>query len=160
MGAGLVPSVNRVLIKLLPGLLGLVFASSAAMAAGNPLWQQRAGTLLPAEQAFALMPAERKGDQLKLSWNIAPGYYLYRQRLQLEVLSPKRWKPGPLQLPQGIAHVDEHFGAVQIYRGLLESQLSLRGLGREALRLRIQFQGCADAGVCYPPQSVEQLIQP
>lgn len=132
----------------------------AFAAGGTALWAQRADALLPVEQAFVLLPLERSGDRIKLSWNIAPGYYLYRERIQVEALAPKALRLGALQLPAGIAHVDEHFGAVQIYRGPLEATLPAHGFGHNAVRLRIQFQGCADVGVCYPPQNVEQTLTP
>ena len=53
---------------------------------------------------------------------------------------------------------DEHFGAVQIYRGLLDADVPTSGALDRPLRLRVTYQGCADAGVCYPPQTVVQTI--
>ncbi|MGH8446933.1 MAG: protein-disulfide reductase DsbD N-terminal domain-containing protein [Solimonas sp.] len=120
--------------------------------------------LLPAAQAFDLMPVERRHGTLHLSWNVAPGYYLYRQRIRVEALAPSDVAVQAIRLPAGIDHVDEHFGTVQIYRGLLEAEVPLRaaakGSAPQALRLRVTFQGCADIGVCYPPQTVTQTIAP
>lgn len=157
MGAGLLLRVN---LRFLSAAALAACAVTASAAGGASLWSQAADKLLPADQAFALLPVERSGKRLKLSWNIAPGYYLYRERIRVEAVSPGPLKLGTLQLPAGIAHIDEHFGAVQIYRGPLEATLPVRGLGHNPLQLRIQFQGCADAGVCYPPQTVEQTLQP
>jgi thiol:disulfide interchange protein DsbD len=116
--------------------------------------------LLPVAEAFSLLPIEREGDTLHLSWNITPGYYLYRQRIRVEALAPSPLGLRAIRLPQGIAHVDEHFGAVQIYRGLLDADVPTTGAFDRPLRLRVTYQGCADAGVCYPPQTVVQTIGP
>lgn len=156
------------LVRLTParGLaaLALLACTTAGAAPGNVLAQRPSlDALLPAAQAFDLMPVERHGAQLHLSWNIAPGYYLYRQRIRVELLGPTAAGLQPIRLPQGIDHVDEYFGAVQIYRGLLEAEVPLNlpaAAARQPLRLRVSFQGCADAGVCYPPQTLTQTLNP
>jgi len=148
--------VNLPLIRVL--LLSLLLPLNAT--AASLLSSPRADQLLPGEQAFALLPVERAGKALTLTWNIAPGYYLYRERISVQVLAPAGLKPGALLLPPGIAHHDDHFGEVQIYRGLLQASLPLKTIAHTAVHLRIRFQGCADLGVCYPPQSVEQVVQP
>src|SRR3546814_9978103 len=73
---------------------------------------------------------------LHLSWNIAPGYYLYRHRIRVEALTPSPVGLRAIQLPQGIAHVDEHFGSVQIYRELLDADVPLAGKLQSPMRLR------------------------
>jgi thiol:disulfide interchange protein len=140
--------------------LALLGASGLAGAASALTRQPALDDLLPAAQAFDLMPVEFRDGALRLSWNIAPGYYLYRQRIRVEALAPSPLALQAIRLPAGIAHVDEHFGAVQIYRGLLEAQVPTQGALKQALRLRVTFQGCADAGVCYPPQTITQTIVP
>lgn len=122
--------------------------------------RRAADALLPAGDAFALLPIEKHGDTLQLVWNIAPGYYLYRHRILVELLAPTDTALGALQVPMGTAHVDAHFGKVQIHRGLLEAKLPLEKPAQTPLRLRIRFQGCADVGVCYPPQRVMQTVLP
>lgn len=108
--------------------------------------------LLAPDAAFPLlMPLERHGDRVRLEWNIAPGYYLYKHRVRVEVLQPAGTK-ATLQLPAGAPHQDEHFGAVEIYRVLLTGEARLPS-GSRNVRLRLHWQGCADAGVCYPPQT-------
>jgi thiol:disulfide interchange protein DsbD len=113
-------------------------------------WPKKPGaevSMLPADQAFRLLGAERHGEALTVSWDIAPGYYLYRQRLHFEpanALLP--------ELPQGQPYHDEHFGDVEIYRGILQARLRTRGPAQPR-QLRVSYQGCADAGVCYPPQT-------
>src|SRR3546814_12508515 len=95
---------------------------------------------------------------LHLSWNIAPGYYLYRHRIRVEALTPSPVGLRAIQLPQGIAHVDEHFGSVQIYRELLDADVPLAGKLHSPMRLRVTYQGCAAVGVCYHSQNVIRTI--
>ncbi|WP_028080620.1 protein-disulfide reductase DsbD N-terminal domain-containing protein [Solimonas soli] len=137
-----------------------LLVAAAAAQASSPLLERRPAldALLPAEQAFDLLPIEWRDGALRLSWNIAPGYYLYRQRIRVEALAPDATGLLAIRLPAGIDHVDEHFGAVQIYRGLLEASVPTQGTPRAALRVRVSFQGCADAGVCYPPRTVVQTV--
>lgn len=146
---------------LLIRLLGAALLGVTLSAAARPFEHQSSlDDLLPAAQAFSLLPVERHGDRLQLTWNIAPGYYLYRQRIRVEILAPSVVGLRAIELPQGIAHVDEHFGSVQIYRELLDANVPLIGKLQSPLRLRVSYQGCADAGVCYPTQTVVQTIKP
>ena len=106
--------------------------------------------LLSAEDAFPLVSVSRDGDALRLSWNIAPGYYLYRQRFAVEPVDGA----GPLaalQLPHGTPKHDEHFGAVEIYTGRVDARLPIAPGTAAPARLKLRWQGCAEAGVCYPP---------
>lgn len=145
-------------LKRLLAVFALALESAAAFA--NPLDRPDVQALLPPAEAFALLPVEKHGEALHLSWNIAPGYYLYRHRILVELLAPTDTGLAAIRLPDGIAHVDEHFGKVRIYRGLLEASVPLTQKPAQPLRLRISYQGCADIGVCYPPQRVEQTLAP
>jgi len=96
------------------------------------------------DQAFQFT-ALQDNEQLLLRWQIAPGYYLYRERLKFrqndEVLVAV--------IPAGIEKLDETFGLVQVFYGLLELTLPLRAEGDQ---IHIEYQGCAEAGLCYPPR--------
>lgn len=140
--------MNRLPFLLLASLL------PALALAGGGLKRPQADALLGVDEAFALLPPERNGSQLHLEWNIAPGYYLYRHRLAVEWLVP-RSAPTTLSLPTGEARTDEHFGAVEVYHGLLAADLPLGPAAGQALHLRVRYQGCAEVGVCYPPQTRE-----
>src|SRR3546814_10040206 len=87
---------------------------------------------------------------LHLSWNIPPGYYLYRHRIRVEALTPSPVGLRAIQLPQGIAHVDDHFGSVQTYGELLDADVPLAGKVQSPIRLDVTYQGSTDVGVCYP----------
>jgi thiol:disulfide interchange protein len=139
------------LIRSLFLLLGLG-AALAVDARSSWLAPAADAGLLPADEAFQLMPATRQGQSLRIAWNISPGYFLYRQQLQFEVLAPQGFRLAPPRLPAGEARQDPEFGAVRILRGITDAEFVLPPGLRAALRLRVHYQGCADAGVCYPPQ--------
>lgn len=125
-------------------LLQPVQASSFSV---NPLLAGNAqqADLLSAEQAFDLSVEPLANGETLLRWDIAPGYYLYRHRLQFGGL-PAGGEP---ELPPGLAYSDEYFGNSQIYRERLELILPAGNTGS----IKIGWQGCADAGLCYPPQT-------
>lgn len=109
--------------------------------------------LLPVDQAFALDATATARDRIELHWNIAGGYYLYRHRIDVQPVN-SGFKPDPLQLPDGEKHTDEFFGEVETYRHDLTATLTGAATdGAQSLKLRVKYQGCADLGVCYPPQT-------
>jgi thiol:disulfide interchange protein DsbD len=106
--------------------------------------------LLPVDQAFVLNAQATAPDAITLRWRIADGHYLYRHRtsVQADVAFAAR----PLQLPRGKAYRDEFFGDVETYRDQLVATLP-GGAGPAHVTLKVKYQGCADAGICYPPQT-------
>lgn len=111
---------------------------------------------LPVDQAFEIQPLEArqkgKRGQLIVGWRIAKGYYLYRERLKFTLTAPAGARLGTAVLPKGEKHDDENFGPTVIYRDLLEARLPV-GAAKRPYALTVQYQGCADAGLCYPPQT-------
>ena len=105
--------------------------------------------LLPVDEAFALSARAAGPGRIEVRWRIADGYYLYRHRTSV---AASGFNAGPLQLPPGKAYEDEFFGAVETYRGQLVATLPGQPTGTRAT-LTVKYQGCADAGVCYPPQT-------
>lgn len=146
--------------RLIGRLIGTLLLLAALGVSAGPLARVDTDKLLTATEAFSLLPVERRGDTLHLSWNIAPGYYLYRSRIRVELLAPASVGLQAIRLPDGAAYRDEFFGEVQIYRALLEAQVPLTAVPTQPLRLRIRFQGCAEVGVCYPPQTIVQSLAP
>ncbi|WIH04662.1 protein-disulfide reductase DsbD [Xanthomonas translucens pv. graminis] len=108
--------------------------------------------LLPVDQAFVLTARAPERGRIELHWKIADGYYLYRHRIAVRVLSG--FKPNPtLQLPAGHKKTDPYFGEVETYRGELNAvQSGVADPATTSLQVEVRYQGCADAGVCYPPQ--------
>ncbi|MCP4875002.1 MAG: protein-disulfide reductase DsbD [Gammaproteobacteria bacterium] len=110
--------------------------------------------LLPPEEAFNLS-AWVEGDQLVAEYQIAPGYYMYRERFDFKVESsdaPARFDVA--QIPDGKIKQDEFFGAMETYRDSVRIVLPLifDGPSASSLQVKAISQGCADIGVCYPPQ--------
>jgi thiol:disulfide interchange protein DsbD len=104
--------------------------------------------LLPVDQAFALQASASSPGRIELRWQIAPGYYLYKHRITVEGLAD-----GVLSLPKGHPKHDEFFGDVETYRtALVATYAGTPAPGATTLALKVKYQGCADVGVCYPPQ--------
>jgi len=109
--------------------------------------------LLPVDQAFQFEGVSREPKALVLRWSMAPGYYLYRHQLKVSADSPATLKLPALELPQGEAKDDPEFGPVQTYHGTLTAKLPIAAGQALPKTLRVRYQGCADIGVCYPPQT-------
>ena len=132
------------LTRLLPVFLLLLLACTAR--AADP-------DLLEPEQAFRFSARLIDANQVEVRYDIAPGYYMYREKFKFSA-SPASVALDASQLPPGKVKKDEFFGDVQIYRGEQRFVLPVKGAGGPAPRFTIKAvsQGCADIGVCYPPQ--------
>ncbi|WP_275289024.1 protein-disulfide reductase DsbD [Halomonas elongata] len=108
---------------------------------------------LPVMEAF--QPSVwHDGDTLKIGFENAEGYYLYRHRFDVATRNADATL-GTLELPPGEPKTDEFLGEVNVYydRVVLEAPLDTPHQG--PLDLTLTFQGCADAGLCYPPETIE-----
>ncbi|MBS0194059.1 MAG: protein-disulfide reductase DsbD [Proteobacteria bacterium] len=145
---------------MLSALLAAAFAAPAARAISE-------ADLLPVDQAFTPSAHALGPDRVQIDWGIAKGYYLYRERIHAS--ADAAFGATALQLPEGIHKHDPFFGDVQIYHdhvvALLTGAPSAAphpnpppqagegvSAGARTVAVTIQYQGCADAGVCYPPQ--------
>lgn len=113
----------------------------------NPLFSQQT-KFLPVDQAFELSAIRQDDGSLTLNWIIARDYYLYNHRFQFESLQPSDMVLTPI-IPPGIAKQDDYFGDVEVYYNNVTVTIPDAG---SIQRLRIGYQGCAEAGLCYPPQ--------
>lgn len=103
---------------------------------------------VPADRAFAFDFQQNQHD-LNLSWRIKDGYYLYRKQITLTAKDAAIVAPS---LPPGEWHEDEFYGKSEIYRQRLTLPISLTQASKTAT-LTVTYQGCADAGFCYPPET-------
>ncbi|MCK7452618.1 protein-disulfide reductase DsbD [Enterobacter chengduensis] len=103
---------------------------------------------IPADQAFVFDFQQNQHD-LTLTWQVKEGYYLYRKQVSI---APAQASVGALQLPAGEWHEDEFYGKSEIYRQGLRVPVTVNQADKGAT-LTVTYQGCADAGFCYPPET-------
>lgn len=131
-------------------------AAEPAIASQNPLPAQnilsalQKPQFLPVDQAFALDFAQ-SGESVRISFQIADGYYLYKHKLKIAGVAVNFSNP---TLPAGLPHEDEYFGKTEIYRHQLVFDVNLANIDADA-KLKVRYQGCADAGLCYPVETRE-----
>jgi thiol:disulfide interchange protein DsbD len=107
---------------------------------------------LPADEAFGFAGFPDGADRARLVWQIADGYYLYKSRIAVQTRSP-RVQLGRLELPGGTLKTDEYFGKQEIYHHELIAELPVARAADSPTdaELSVTYQGCAEAGLCYPP---------
>lgn len=109
--------------------------------------------LLPVDQAYQLQVKSVSRERVEFTWTIAPGYYLYKHRFAVQPVDAA-FKANPLQLPAGHKHHDEFFGDVETYRDTVTAvQTGATASDATRVQFKVKYQGCADIGVCYPPQT-------
>lgn len=117
---------------------------------GGSSGDARAEDFLDAEQAFVLS-AGKSADAVQLTWQIAPGYHLYVERISID--SEPAGVLGTPRLPKGEPHFDKAMNRdMQILRGAVSVTVPLKP-GARPVALLVTSQGCAEAGLCYPPQT-------
>lgn len=110
---------------------------------------------LPVREAFKLNLIDSSADSIKLRFVAAEGYYLYKHRFKFA--SAPAGIALTAQLPAGEAKHDEYFGDVEVYYGVLDIELALENPEQRPFDLEVTYQGCADKGLCYPPET--QVLQ-
>ncbi|AUG38936.1 protein-disulfide reductase DsbD [Pseudomonas chlororaphis] len=107
---------------------------------------------LPVREAFQLSLLQSTPQSIKLRFVATEGYYLYRHRFQFRA-EPADIALGAAQLPKGEQKHDEFFGDVEVYHGIVDVELPRTGTDQRAFTLAVTYQGCADKGLCYPPET-------
>jgi thioredoxin:protein disulfide reductase len=107
---------------------------------------------IPVDQAFALTADAQSKNTVQLNWRIAEGYYLYKERIKVEPTGATT-TIGALVLPKGENHHDEYFGDQEVYRQSLDATFSVPPAEAKTVDVKVTYQGCADAGLCYPPET-------
>jgi thiol:disulfide interchange protein DsbD len=141
-------------------LLCLLFILFALPASATGLLENRPSStlgainnsadFLPVREAFQLSLIESTPQSIKLRFVATEGYYLYRHRFQFRA-DPADIALGTAQLPDGQKKHDEYFGDVEVYHGILDVELPRTD--QRAFTLAVTYQGCADKGLCYPPET-------
>ena len=133
----------------------LLCGAAAAGAQGVDLKQLAGGGasdgFLKPDQAFVLTAESESADRVTLRWQIAKDYYLYRDKVAVATASPDA-KLGAPVLPPGKTKHDEYFGEQVVYYDELVANVPVsRRSSLTELPLEVTYQGCAEAGLCYPP---------
>ncbi len=140
--------MRRPFVIFLHGLLNICIALMAAFALGQGAAHAET-SFLNAEEAFVLTVGESAGsaEGVALNWAIAPGYYLYRDRIEVAAQPPGAL--AQVDRPPGEQKNDPNFGLMEVYHDAVTVQVH-PGTARD---LTVTWQGCAEAGLCYPPQT-------
>ncbi len=125
-------------------LAALVLAVPLVAAAADP-------KLLPPEAAFRFSARALDERTIEARFAVADGYYLYRDKMRFAVTPEAAGLAAP-QLPAGKVKEDPFFGKVETFRDGVVVKLAMAGtLPGQSVVVAAESQGCADQGVCYPP---------
>ncbi len=149
--------IREIVMRRLLCLLFLVFvlpASATGLLENRPSSSlgsiNNSADFLPVREAFQLSLVDSTPQSIKLRFVATEGYYLYRHRFQFRA-DPADVLLGAAKLPDGQKKHDEYFGDVEVYHGILD--IELPRTDQRAFTLVVTYQGCADKGLCYPPET-------
>jgi len=143
--------LNAFASRLFMPLLGMLCL------AGSPA--HAADELLEPEKAFQFSAQQKTAGQVEARFTIADGYFLYHNKIRFS--ADKEVTLGKPDIPKGKVKQDEFMGQVETHRGNLQIRIpvTLPAKAVKAFNLKAEFQGCADAGVCYSPQEATTSIK-
>lgn len=149
------------LIRLVTLFLLLV-VSGAALALGNgtggSLFGGQGSGFLPVDEALPFSYTT-DNDAVVLSWDITPGHYLYRERISVRAASSDTALGEIAFSARGTDTEDEYFGKTTVFFDPVTARVPVRlPEGVREARLEVTYQGCAKAGLCYPPQTRDVLF--
>jgi len=143
---------------------GLESSPTSGASSLDDFFQTDNPTFLPVEQAFRPVIVEQPTDQqpnkIVIQWQITDGYYLYRDRFKFSIEPATAASISKIELPTGELKNDEYFGETEVYHHTIESTLFINATLGQSYTIKAQFQGCADAGLCYPPTTNRFEVTP
>lgn len=135
----------------------LLFACAAQASefdfGGGDDWLTQEEEFLKVDEAFVLSAALAQDGALKVRWDMPDGYYLYRHQFDFKAKHPEQVTLGEAQIPAGKQKVDDYFGEVEVYYHSAEAVLPMESKPGVNTQIGVTYQGCADAGLCYPPET-------
>ena len=144
---------------MLKTLKSILAALVLALPLAVPVASAQDEDLLRPQEAYRYAVADT-GDAIEIDWVVEEGYYLYRNKMSYASDS-NSIVFGEVVLPEGLHHEDEFFGVQQIYRDRFYVSIpyTVAGETPASMDLIIKSQGCADIGICYPPQTWTESVQ-
>lgn len=134
------------------GLMLLAFAAASQAQGINE------ADLLPVDDAFKVEARAVSRGWIEFQFKVAPGYYLYRERIKIQPVD-SAFKFNPLHTPPGEFKEDPNFGRMEVYHNDFTAKLTgAAASGVNAVDFKLSYQGCADAGICYPPQRKQVTV--
>ena len=132
------------------------FASAIAAEANkstliNALIDDGAETFLSPEVAFKLDLKAIDASNVEANFSIAPRYYLYRERIKLEITSPTEAMVAEISLPAGDIKEDANFGKQEVYHHDFKANIKLATAISAPVTIHASYQGCSEKGLCYAP---------
>ncbi|WP_025385337.1 protein-disulfide reductase DsbD [Legionella oakridgensis] len=106
----------------------------------------------PAEEVFQISAKPLDPNTLLLTWDISPGFFLYKDRIKLIPQSNANFHLGPIRFPQTLKKTDRQGRTYEVYRNKLILPVAILNEQAGEALLDVQYQGCANDGFCYPPQ--------
>ncbi len=144
------------LLSLSPPSQATSFLSDTASSLEDMVKSDEEPEFLPVDQAF-IFEFEQQGEMLTLNWIVAEGYYLYRDKIKLAATGAS---VGEIDFPYSETIEDEYFGTSHVYRHQLTLKIPVSNISENS-EIKVKYQGCADAGLCYPPtKKLMPLIAP
>lgn len=125
----------------------------------EPVGAKEQETPLSANHAFQLQIDINKHNQVMATFTVAPGYYLYRDKIDFVLIPAPGVKLGAIVLPAGQKKRDSTHESYEVYSGQTQIPIALEGVGADPVILEAHYQGCSYAGFCYPPIKKQVEIQ-
>jgi len=149
---------RKFFINVIAVWLALFACSTAHANPLNKLLGNSEPDLLRAEQAF-IPSVELEDDQtIRVDWQITNGYYLYRRQFDFKVVEPATATLGIPQYAAGETKDDKVFGLVEVYYQHTAALVPIDAAPAGPLQIEVRYQGCADIGLCYPPQKTKFTV--
>ena len=146
------PPYTQKVTLTLPAAEKSTDALKAVKKLGTNLGLEEEEFLAP-DKAFMLSTKKGKNQNLIAHWMIADGYYMYRNKFKFKLKSAAEGVTlGKVELPPGDIKNDEYFGRIQVFHKVVTTTIPIKGdLKGKPVKIELVYQGCADAGLCYPP---------
>jgi len=142
------------MLRRLLGIFLLVLVSLPALAGGKLQLTENAdeeAEFLSPDAAFSLVLAAQDDHTIRADFKVAPGYYLYKDRIKFELANTQTGKITQVDLPAGEIKDDPNFGKMEVYHHDFNATVVTQGAAGD-ITVNARYQGCSEKGLCYAPQ--------